>query len=384
MKGTDQEVFFLKQHIQSCENMFECASRLVVRKRYLPILWMMKRSSCKGIIVYPEAISWEPVQRPQQMLMEFARQGYVCFFCQHDAHQEGFIKQIQKNLYLVNKQETLLPLLQHEDVIVYMTYFLQGVYAKYIPCKKVWVDVVDRLDFFAFYNSYSEQLWKKIIREADLVTYSASNLQEYVIDRRDAILLPNASNPDDFKIRKQVVPGVLQEFVHNGKKTIGYFGAIEEWFDFELLQKIDQLGQYNILVIGKKNENIDIISYQYEHVIFTGPIAYQDLKNYATNFDIAIIPFLVNDLTNSVSPVKFFDYLALGKPVVSTDIAEMRKFAYEEVVRVAVNHDDFIKKIEEVGKLDRDFVKIQTQKLLKNHTWSSRASVVCEHFKGWR
>ncbi|HTH51369.1 MAG TPA: glycosyltransferase, partial [Pyrinomonadaceae bacterium] len=94
---------------------------------------------------------------------------------------------------------------------------------------------------------------------------------------------------------------------------------------------------------------------------------YQELPAYCKGFDIAINPFIVNELTLAANPLKVREYLAAGLPVVSTDIPEVRIL---DDVLVGVNHSDFIERIEQALALpiDRDIVSDR----IRHESWESK------------
>lgn len=324
----------------------------------------------KGVVIYAEAVLWEPVQRPHHFLRELGKKGYLCFFLVHEDTQEVKIEEKYPNVYLVNGQEKVLPLLKDKEVTFLITYFMQYVYSSQYSNKKIWLDVLDRLDFFSHYNRYTKKIWKKLMKDADVVTYSADNLKSFISKKKEAILLPNAANIDDFKITKEVIPNDLKDILKSKKKIIGYYGAIENWFDFSIIEKLSQLEEYEIVLIGRYS-----IKKEYPRVHYLGQKDYKDLKNYAMHFDVALIPFIVNDVTNNVSPVKFFEYLALNLPVLSTPIHEMK--AYEgTTVKLITSLDHIETQLKELVELEKDVIKKESEAILLENTWKKRVEKV--------
>ena len=107
------------------------------------------------------------------------------------------------------------------------------------------------------------------------------------------------------------------------------------------------------------------------------PIQYKALIPTANQlFDLAIIPFLINDVTESTSPVKLFEYMALGKPIVTTDMPECRKY---KSALIAKDHDEFISLIDKALKIPKDdeYFKVMKKEAEEN-TWDARAKVIIE------
>ncbi len=124
------------------------------------------------------------------------------------------------------------------------------------------------------------------------------------------------------------------------KPVIGFFGAISPWLDLDLLYEMAiRKQEWSLVFIGPCDTDVSRFI-KLENVHFVGKVPYEELPSYAVQFDVGIIPFLINDLTISVNPLKLLEYLACGIPVVSTDLPEVRKFA--DHVYISLNVDDFI------------------------------------------
>ena len=92
-----------------------------------------------------------------------------------------------------------------------------------------------------------------------------------------------------------------------------------------------------------------------------------------------MIPFVLNDITASTSPVKLFEYMALGKPIITTDMIECRKY---KSVLIGKNQEDFIKKIDiAYGKRnDKKYIEL-LKKEAKENDWSNKAKVIIDYIK---
>lgn len=307
------------------------------------IISKIKYKNYKGIVVYPEAVFWEPIQRPQQILRELAKKGYLCFFC--DPPKGDFnIREIKENLFIVNNEAYLLPVLRCKFVIVLCSWLMQMAWADLLPNKFVWYDILDKIESFTMYDDGMAEKHETQIREADFLSYSSKLLKRYVSKRNDAVYLPNGCNFDDFtKIEDTEIPKSMKSILEIKKPIIGYFGVVEKWFDDYLVSSLAARNpDWQFVIIGKTNINKKRLKALNIHLL--GMIPYNELPKYARHFNVAIIPFKVNDLTNCVSPVKFFEYASLGKPVVSTPIMEMKQYK-NKWVHLARNVDTFERKI---------------------------------------
>lgn len=369
-----KEVENLKKYIEFTNNLFQNELNNSIHPLLKGLKEKIRNKEYKGIIIYPLAVNWFPIQRPHHILRKLGELGYLCFFCVDEGDVELKVTEKYKNVYLVNHQEKLLPLVKNEKTTILITYFLQYLYAKCIPNRTLWVDVLDKLDFMSLYNEYSKTIWEEAINNALIVSYSAENLKEYINNRSDSILLENAVNVEDFVRKIDKLPPDLKKITNDNKKIIGYYGAVEEWFDFELIKKIEK--KYSIVIIGNVNPKLDIKKYNFKNVHFLGAKEFEELKDYANYFDIAIIPFKISEMTDCVSPVKFFEYVALNKPVISTNIKEMKKYE-SEVVKI-VNSENIEENIENLLKIKEDKLLKECKKIVKNNTWDKRIEKIID------
>ncbi|WP_321798796.1 glycosyltransferase [Caballeronia sp. J97] len=130
---------------------------------------------------------------------------------------------------------------------------------------------------------------------------------------------------------------------------IGFIGALSAYkVDFELISEMARRHpEWSIVLIGKVGEgerNTDVSRLkQHANIHLLGPRPYGDLPGYLKGLDVAILPCRINDYTRAMFPMKFFEYLAAGKPVVSTQLHALRDYGH--VARLAGTHDEFIEAV---------------------------------------
>lgn len=343
-----------------------------ISQEAINIVKLIQEHQYTGIVVYPNAVHWNPVQRPQQIMMDLAKRGFLCFFC--DSSQSVDIHKEHEKMYIISNQSHLLQALQTFHVLVMNTWLMQNAWIEHLPHKTIWYDVLDRVDFFSFYDKGMLAAHYQNLYEADIVTYSAQALSEYISKREDALYLPNAVKIEDFDMTNHelVMPEDLLTIIDGSSKIIGYYGAIEEWFDTELVSKLANHKNVKIVLIGHCGlSELELP----ENVYLLGAKPYSELSRYTSYFDAMIIPFLVNDLTNAVSPVKFFEYCAIGKPIISTPIAEVLQ--YEGPGITLVNTSEF-------SALDPSFWELNSKGIrhLRNianeNQWKNRTSTILD------
>lgn len=169
----------------------------------------------------------------------------------------------------------------------------------------------------------------------------------------------------------------FQRILALGKPIVCYYGALASWFDYALAKKIAATGRYSLVLIGiKYDDSYDSQLRGTENVYFLGPRDYRVLKYYARAADVLIIPFIQNELTQSTNPVKLFEYMALQKPIVTTDLSECRRY---RSVLVADTHEDFLKKLELALTLRGDPALLSLlDREARENDWSKKAQLILD------
>ena len=166
-------------------------------------------------------------------------------------------------------------------------------------------------------------------------------------------------------------PEELKDILSKNKKIVGYHGALAKWIDYDALKAIALDGRYILLLIGFEHDKSLVESriLEYKNVYYLGAKPYGELVQYAVWYDVAILPFTINEITLSVSPVKIFEYMALKKPVVSSALPECKKY---KSCLIAESSDEYVGKINEAVSLieDEKYIFLLTKEALEN-TWDA-------------
>jgi len=155
---------------------------------------------------------------------------------------------------------------------------------------------------------------------------------------------------------------------------VGFVGTIADWLDFDLLHSLAlKNGDLSFLFIGRiRPTNTTLAAVKalkaLKNVFFLEQKRHDALLGYINQFNVGLIPFKVNSLTQSVNPVKLFEYLAVGVPVVSSPLDEVLEF--RDIVYVAENHD-FSEKIRSAIILDTTELREMRKAAVKQYTWDN-------------
>ena len=217
----------------------------------------------------------------------------------------------------------------------------------------------------------------QILEQADLVFAVSVHLkQRAAAVNANTYHVPNATDVD-------ILSGVLEEgpvaaeLAELTGPVIGYVGTVSDKIDYGFVDQMARLRpSWNFVFVGpvwsRHQEQVGALE-TLGNVHFLGPRPFEQLVPYLRGFDVCMLPHAVNRLTRSMDPIKMYDYLNTGKPIVSTPVAGIERFA--DVVAVAQTPAGFIDRIE--AGLTEDGAKAQERlERAKENTWRHRAARV--------
>lgn len=178
---------------------------------------------------------------------------------------------------------------------------------------------------------------KRLTAGADLLIVTSGWLDRELADANPhRVLIRNAADYEHFHQRPRRVYRDPR-----GRRVIGYYGAIAEWFDVELARKVaERFADCVVLLIGHDTSGAAAALSGLGNVEFTGEVPYDELPFYLHGFDAALLPFRVIELTMATNPVKVYEYLSAGKPVVAVDLPETAQFG--DLVHRVRGHEAFL------------------------------------------
>jgi len=217
-------------------------------------------------------------------------------------------------------------------------------FSRHIDADAIVYDCMDELSKFRFAPETLLDLEQELIDEADLIFTGGSSLFEAKKDRHDSVhLFPSSVDRAHFaKARAGLFDPADQEELP--RPRLGYYGVIDERFDIELLDAIAAMRpDWSFVMVGPvvKIDEADLPKRPNIH--YLGGKTYDQLPAYLGGWDVALMPFAMNDSTQFISPTKTPEYLAGGKPVVSTPVKDVvRHYGHLEAVEIAGDAESFV------------------------------------------
>lgn len=191
-------------------------------------------------------------------------------------------------------------------------------------------------------------LEKELMQKSDLVVVSAEKLlDDKKSENPNTHLIRHGTDWRHFRTALDPELEIPAEIADLPKPIIGFHGLLADWVDFELIKKVaEHFSHGSVVLIGKVAADAEKHASVLDgvaNVHFLGRKPYADLPAYCKAFDVALNPFVVNELTLAANPLKVREYLAAGLSTVSTDIPECRVLPD---CLIGTDHADFIAKIE--------------------------------------
>jgi glycosyltransferase involved in cell wall biosynthesis len=370
-------------------------------------------------IIWISTQDWEDVwTRKQRFAQMFARAGHRVLYLENQLHWAGYLRsrqlrqrarltsflakprQVEENLYVVTPP-IVLPgqmvsptvnrinklLVSSQLARLAKTYgFSSPILWLYPPDSvelagrlnesAVVFDCVDDWSRFkglvsqATMQSYMHRLYQR----ADMVIVTHENLYTQASQFSNNVeLVPNGVEPGHFAKALQEDTSVPDDIRDISTPIVGFIGNIIYWLDFELIRHLAlERPAYSFVFIGPVASQSDVsILSELPNVHFLGYRPYANLPNYLKAFDVCINPFKVDALSASVDPLKVYEYLAAGKPVVSVDMPAMSRFG--GAVFTATDRSMFLELLDNAINNSRDVSLIAKRvSCASQHSWENR------------
>lgn len=221
------------------------------------------------------------------------------------------------------------------------------------------------------------RLERELLARCDLVIVTAQALYD---SKREAakriVLIPNGAEVAHFNKAADAGAPVAPALADLPRPVVGFLGAVQYWVDVPLLARIArERPDWSVALVGPPGQLVDLSELKaLPNVHLTGRVPYADLPGYLRAFDVCLNPYKMDGVAEGCSPIKLYEYMATGKPIVSVDMPEARQF--ERLIYVAGDADAFVTCVEvAVAELDRPEAGEKAAQRLaeaERHTWRGR------------
>ena len=347
-------------------------------------------------LLYLSHVSWSwTKQRPQFLAEELSHKYDVTYV------QEGSFRSRAKNSAgkVKTKRLFLLPfsrygIIKRINILLYkvqlygmckkcdIIWFTSPQVVNWVPKRvfKYKVTVYDCMDdMIELYPSDKSMGINEafLYNSARLVFASSSHLAGKLKHRygpREIQIVNNAISAN-FDTSTDTLPKEYSKFIEKDKTILSYVGSISSWMDFDLLKAIhNKFPQITINLWGPPHEvNLP----EHDGINLCGTVEHKYVSNILSESDILIMPFVVNELIESVNPVKLYEYIYSGKPCLAPKYGESMQF--KEYVNLYESHEECLSQIENIIKGDlKQKPQEACREFVKHNTWSDRAKSIME------
>jgi len=232
-------------------------------------------------------------------------------------------------------------------------------------------DAVDNWIEHSSYVSFKDRLkqnYEDIKREADVIFTVSEDLQALFDNQPNVYWIPNGVDLAHYQDEHVLLNRDIADIP---KPIIGYIGVVEERVDVDLIVYLAKKNpQKSFVVVGpvwkdedrkllKENDNVYILGYK----------SYSEAPAYIQQFDVALIPHKASSFITSTNPMKLYEYLACGKPVVATKHSGAEQF--KDVVYIAKDRADFNRKLYLALEENTPEKAEKRKKVVHDYSWAS-------------
>lgn len=352
------------------------------------------------ILVWRGSFGWNvPLfQRPQQIANCLKEKNCLILYeVTRMTDKVDFIKKESENLYLVDYEIGAFEKLLFDKLCKCEKEKYLQLYSTCWDVRKEEVDMYVENGFKMLYE-YIDDLNPKLAG-TDALPKNVADIHDYVTSHKEVAVVTSADKLfEDMKVKRgsseniilssngadlshfMNIPdtkiSVMEDIKQNYKRIVGYYGALAMWFDYELVKALaEKYPDTAFVLIGiKYDTSFDASGIEkYDNVKYLGAVDYKELPLYAKYFDICWIPFVINEITLATNPIKVFEYMAMEKYIVTSDMPECHKY---KSVFVAKNLGDYIKFFDTVT----DDIPVAYRELLKKeaneNSWEAKADEI--------
>lgn len=324
-------------------------------------------------------------QRPQHIISRLSKTNNILFveepipFSKEEEFQYN-LEEISESLHVlkpkVSSIKDISKILKrlHPNNTIMMGWFYSAAFGVLIPDFTFNTIVYDCMDELSMFKGAAKELIDQeifLLANADVVFTGGTALYESKVNTHSNVhCFPSSVDQNHFE-KALTALTIPSDIINIQKPIVGYFGVIDERIDMDLLyQTAINLPAVSFVMIGPLakigEENLPRAT----NIHYLGMKSYEVLPNYLKAFDIAMMPFALNDATRFISPTKTLEYMAAGVPIVSTAIKDVVRH-YDDCTYIITNSYDFAKSIHEIlyNKIDNREDKYSV--ILANTSWDS-------------
>jgi len=306
------------------------------------------------------------IQRPHQLLKQFARNGYKAVLYNIKGKSRKVIE-TEENFLIYDGIFPSIP--KNGKRVLWISY--PPLY-KEIGRYQEDLLVYDCVDYPGEEFAHWKRGVDEIREKADVIFVTSDFLYQFnKAYENKTFVCKNGVDFSFFEESSRKERSMPPDIEKAEKPLVGYIGAVAGWIDWKLIQYLASSKKFSIVFAGPFHgiNQIPVVS---ENVHFLGRKDYNALPDYLSFFDVCIIPFRKNKLTDACNPIKMYEYLSLGKPVVATNLEECRI----DLVRCSNNYQEFYQNILDSLITQTDEEIRRRINFARENSWEKRGELI--------
>jgi glycosyltransferase involved in cell wall biosynthesis len=263
---------------------------------------------------------------------------------------EGLSSEIAKQAVLGKMVDRLFSVHKINDYIAWYYTPMALEFTQHLKPLATIYDCMDELSAFKGAPSSLHIRERQLFDRCELVFTGGQSLYEAKRSQHKSVhAFPSSIDGAHFQ-RARTITQEPEDQRHIARPRLGFFGVIDERFDIELLDSVARARpNWQFVMIGPIVKIDPGILPRHKNIHYLGSKNYQELPEYLSGWDVALLLFARNEATRFISPTKTPEYLAAGKPVVSTSIRDVvQPYGEQGLVKIADTGDDFIQAVNEI------------------------------------
>lgn len=296
---------------------------------------------------------WElRTQRPQQLAAALAREGCTVHYCAPSSCPSGddgwritkkaeklwHVRFFSRKMYRLKEveppenyagfaqsfQRYVRSVSQGKNAIILVQQPIWELHLQGLKDVPIFYDCIDDHSDFPAAPKITRQCENALVERSCGVIYTSDLLaQRWGYLEKPSVIIRNACEYELFV--RNYKNDVCR--VKSACKVIGYHGALGEWFDSELVARVAKtFPEHTVRLVGAYIPAVREILTKLPNIELAGEVEYKQLPKYVHTFDVGLLPFRIQPLTLGTNPVKIYEYLAAGLPVVAVPLPEMKQF----------------------------------------------------------